>query len=111
MYKTDAITQAQFFKMSENFTLNKQGILRFKGLVYIPTTLQTKLVTEQHLLLAYSYQGITKTFEQITREYYFLGLRKEVKKVVLKYNMCNKTKLAHHTLYRLLKLPLVATGA
>ncbi len=55
VYKTDAITQTQFFQILENFTLDKQGILRFKGLVYIPTALQTKLVTEQYLLLAYSY--------------------------------------------------------
>ena len=111
VYKIDKTTQAQFFQILENFTLNKQEILRFKGLVYIPTILQTKLVTEQYLLLAYSHQGITKTFEQITREYYFLGLKKEVEKVVLEYNIYNKTKLAHYALYRLLKLPLVATGA
>jgi len=95
--------------MLENFTLDKQGILRYKGLVYIPTTLQTKLVTEQHSLPAYSHQGITRTFEQITREYYFPGLRKEVEKVVLECNMCNKSKLAYHALYRLLKSPSVAT--
>ena len=96
--------------MLENFTLDKQGILRFKGLVYIPTILQTKLVTEQYLLLAYSYQEIAKTFEWIAREYYFLELRKEVEKVVLEYNICNKSKLAYHLLYRLLKLLLVVTG-
>ena len=55
VYKTDIITQTQFFQISENFTLDKQGILRFKGLVYILVALKAKLVTEQYLLLAYSY--------------------------------------------------------
>ena len=47
----------------------------------------------------------------MSRDYYFLRMRKIVKKVVLNYNTCNKAKLVYYILYRLLKLPVVAKEA
>ena len=61
------------------------------------------LTQEQHLLLAHSHQGITQTFEYITRNYYFLGLRKQVETVVRECNICSKSKISRHAPYRLLK--------
>ena len=43
-------------------------------------------------LLAYGHVGITKTLVRIVRDYYFLGIRAKVKKVVLKYDVYIRNK-------------------
>jgi len=48
-----------------------------------------------------------KTIEQITRNFYFPGLRKTVQKVVSQYNLCIRSKAARHTPYGYLQ-PLEA---
>ena len=74
------------------------------GLVYIPRTLQQEFVWEQHLLLAYRHQGITKTFERITRDYYVLKLRTIVKKIVNNYDLYQRTKRSNYIPQGLLQL-------
>jgi hypothetical protein len=70
--------------------------------VYILSGIRKEFVQEQHLLLAYGYQGIARTFDRLAKDYYFLGIRKYIEKIVSEYNLCNKSKSSRHVLYRLL---------
>ena len=49
-------------------------------------------VKEFHRLLAYRHQGIAKTFERITRDYYVPRLRTIIEEVISNCNLCQKTK-------------------
>ena len=45
----------------------------------------------------------------MSKDYYFSGIKKIVKIVILNYNIYNKAKLVYYVFYKLLKLLLVAT--
>ncbi len=43
-------------------------------------------------MLAYRHQGIQRTIDRLSREYYFLGIQKIVTKTVTKYNTYIRNK-------------------
>lgn len=82
---------------------DNQGLVRFKGLVYIPTRIRKEFVKEQHELPAHGHQGTDKTWERMSRDYYFPGMRKMIQDVVINCDLCNKSKSSRHATYGLLK--------
>jgi hypothetical protein len=110
-YSTDECAKRVLEKTEGDFLIDEQGLIRFKGLVYVPSKLRCQLVQEQHSLPAHGHQGIAKTFERIARNYYFPGLRKQVEKVVLECDICCKSKSNRHSPYGLLKSPPTPNGA
>ena len=60
-------------------------------------------MTEQHVLLAHRHQGIVKTIERLLRDYYFLGIRKIVTRIVIEYDTYIRNKAARHAPYSKLK--------
>ena len=82
-YEKDELSKRQLEKQTGGFTLDEQGILRFKSLVYIPAHMRRQFIREQHSLPAHGHQGITKTFQRITQDYYFPGIRKLIEEEVL----------------------------
>ena len=65
----------------ESFEKEK-GLLLFQGLVYVPVSLQQKLIEESHSNKTHGHQRIDKMIEQLTRTYYFPHIRKKVKEIV-----------------------------
>ena len=110
-YEKDEISKQQTQQISGSFSKDNQGILRFKGLVYVPTTLRKEFVREQHSLPAHGHQGVKRTFERMSRDYYFPGMRKAIETEIMECNECNKSKATHHAPYGLLKSPKVADKA
>jgi hypothetical protein len=110
-YANDECAKRVLQNTNGDFSIDEQGLIRFKGLVYIPSGIRRILVTEQHALPAHGHQGITKTFERIARSYYFPGLRKQVETVVLECDVCSKSKSSRHAPYGLLKSPPTPDGA
>lgn len=104
-YTTDECAKRVLQKVEGNFNIDEQGLIRFKGLVYIPNQMRRLLVAEQHSLPAHGHQGITRTFERIRRHYYFPGLRKQVETVVSECDICSKSKASRHLPYGQLKSP------
>jgi hypothetical protein len=102
-YPKDAIAPNILKQQTEQFTLDEQGLIRFKGLVYVPTSVRKELVREQHSLPAHGHQGIARTFERLARNYYFPGMRKYVETEVLECDLCNKSKASRHVPYGLLQ--------
>ncbi len=101
-YAGDVVATSILKQQTEQFTLDKQGLVRFKGLVYVLALIRKELVREQHSLLAHRHQGIARTFERLARNYYFPRIRKYVETEVLECDLCNKSKASRHVLYRLL---------
>jgi RNase H-like domain found in reverse transcriptase/Reverse transcriptase (RNA-dependent DNA polymerase)/Integrase zinc binding domain/Chromo (CHRromatin Organisation MOdifier) domain len=102
-YPSDECAQRNTKQPEKNFTVDRQGILRFKGLVYIPAPIRQEFVRQQHSLPAHGHQGIAKTLERLARDYYFPGMRKQVEKEVLECDLCNKSKASRHAPYGLLQ--------
>ena len=81
----------------------EKGLLLFQGLIYVPVSLQWKLIEESHFNKTHSHQGIDKTIERLTRTYYFSHIRKKVKEIIRKCNICWRSKADQHKPYGLLK--------
>jgi len=90
-------------QIPEGFNVDERGLIRFKGLVYIPYTIRNWFVTDQHGLPGVGHPGVTKTMEVLSRDYYFPGMKKVVEKVVGECNECQKSKPSRHAPYGLLK--------
>ena len=88
----------------ESFEKEK-GLLLFQGLIYVPVSLQRKLIEESHFNKTHSHQRIDKTIKWLTRTYYFSHMRKKVKEIVQKCDICWRSKADQHKLYSLLKSP------
>ncbi|TVY55671.1 Transposon Tf2-11 polyprotein [Lachnellula suecica] len=88
---------------TNEFRIDQQGLLRFKGLVYIPSKMRRGFVKEQHSLPAHGYQGISKTYNRLSRDYYFPGIKKYVETTVTNCDLYNKNKANRHAPYGLLQ--------
>lgn len=104
-YTTDECALRILQEPTTEFTIDQQKLLRFKGLVYIPSGMRKEFVREQHSLPAHGHQGIEKTFDRLARDYYFPGMRKHIEKIVTECDTCNKSKANRHAPYGLLQPP------
>jgi hypothetical protein len=86
--------------------LNKTGLIRFKGIVYLLEKLRKEFVKKIYKELLVRHLGINKTREAVTVCYYFSFISRIVKKVVKEYNIYNKSRAATHKPYKLLMLLL-----
>jgi hypothetical protein len=110
-YSTDECAKRVLNKVDGDFTIDEQGLIRYKGLVYVPNKMRRPLVQEQHSLPAHGHQGVTRTFDRISRHFYFPGMRKQVETVVRECDICSKSKSNRHAPYGQLKSPPVPTRA
>jgi hypothetical protein len=85
--------------LNEGKLEERDGILLFEGLVYVPRKYRTNVIREKHDAPSAGHFGIERTIEQITREYYFPGIRKEVEKHIRKCDICNRAKTKKHLPY------------
>lgn len=98
-YKGDECAERILKEPTKEFLSDYQGLLRFKGLVYIPTSMRRQFTTEQHSLPAHGHQGINRTFERLARDYYFPQMRKVVEQVVTECDLCSRSKSSRHAPY------------
>ena len=102
-YDRDPVAHAQRQALWKGFDRNRQGLLLFSGRIYVPIRTRTKFVELFHELPAHGHAGIAKTLARMARDYYFPGMRAEVKKVVLKCDTCIRNKAARHAPYGFLQ--------
>ena len=102
--KNDKLAQQVLQNIRDHKSFEKEkGLLLFQGLVYVPVSLQRKLIEESHSNKTHGHQGIDKTIERLTRTYYFSHMRKKVKEIVRKCDICWRSKADQHKPYGLLK--------
>src|SRR5271168_2223377 len=93
----------------EDFQVDEQGLIRFKGLLFIPNSLAKNFIKEQHEMPAHGHQGITKTMDRLKDEYFIHQLTKKVKEVVKECSSCAKNRDERHRPYGKLN-PLAPKG-
>lgn len=98
-YAKDERAQAVLKEPTTDFLPDYQGLLRYKGLVYIPASMTRQFTTEQHSLPAQGHQGIDRTLERLSRDYYFPRMRKVVEEVVTECDLCSRSKNNRHAPY------------
>ena len=102
--ENDKLAQQVLQNIRDHKSFKKEkGLLLFQGLVYVPVSLQQKLIEESHFNKTHSHQRIDKMIEQLIRTYYFSHMRKKVKEIVQKCNICRRSKVDSHKPYGLLK--------
>ena len=91
--KNDKLAQQVLQNIRDHESFKKEkGLLLFQGLVYVPVSLQQKLIEESHSNKTHGHQGIDKMIKRLTRTYYFPHMRKKVKEIVQKCNICRRSK-------------------
>ena len=104
--KNDKLAQQVLQNIRDHESFKKEkGLLLFQGLIYVPVSLQQKLIEESHFNKTHSHQRIDKMIERLTRTYYFSHMRKKVEEIVQKCNICRRSKADQHKPYGLLKSP------
>ena len=74
-------------------------ILYHQGLLFVPKTIQTELISQHHNDLFAGHFGIDKTRELVGRKYYWPSLRKNVESYVQGCDVCLASKAVKHKPY------------
>jgi hypothetical protein len=83
----------------------------FEKQVYILKNIRNQVVQARYSTIPYSYPGIGKILELVSRMFYFLEIRKIVERVINSCNIYCRNKAARYIPYSklyLLKVPLKA---
>ena len=70
----------------------EQGLLKYKGKVYVPTELCNQVMRAHHDATDVRHPGQDKTLELITRNYWWPTLRQDVRQYVRTCAACQRTK-------------------
>jgi hypothetical protein len=82
----------------------------FEEQVYILKNIRNQVVRTKYSTILYSYPGIEKILELVSRIFYFPGIRKVVEKVINSCNIYCRNKAARYILYSKLYLLKVPPG-
>jgi aminoglycoside phosphotransferase len=78
---------------------NEDGIAYLHSLIYVPQVIRKEIIRMHHDLLMSRHQGIKKTHEQISKNYYIPNLQKEVTNYIKNYDSYQQNKPARHKPY------------
>ena len=95
----------------QEFRENAEGLVTFKGLIFVPTIMEKRVIEEHHGDLTKGHLGIEKTEERIARNYYFPGMNRKIREWIKKCDLCWKTKNSRHKPYGEMKTPAAPTQA
>jgi transposase InsO family protein len=92
--------------------VSSDGLLRYRGRVYIPTgnRLARELLRSCHDAPLSGHQGVTKTIKRLAISYFWNSLAKDVREYVATCAICQRTKARTHRPYgELASLPVPTT--
>ena len=90
----------------DSFEKTEQGLLTFQGRTYVPTGIRGEIFKIYHEAESSGgHQGIERTIEKMSREFYFPRMRKYVENRVTRCDVCIRTKHARHKPYGEMKTP------
>jgi hypothetical protein len=81
----------------ENYTLEADGILLYKNIVYIPNVQDLKLVIlrEMHNVTYVGHPRYQKTVAAIKSHYFWPGMKREIVEYIARCMECQKVKAEH----------------
>jgi hypothetical protein len=93
------------------YRITTEGTILFEERVYILKNIKNQVVRARYSTMPYSYPGIGKILELVSRTFYFPGIRKVVERVINGYDTCCRNKAARYMPYSKLHLLKVPPGA
>jgi hypothetical protein len=112
VYPRDTAVQ-QILKNLEEYKIYRittEGTILFEEQVYILKNIKNQVVQARYSTIPYSYPGIGKILELVSRIFYFSGIRKVVERVINRYNIYCRNKAARYIPYSKLYLLKVPPG-
>jgi hypothetical protein len=67
---------------NKNLITNEKGLVYLRNLIYIPNCIRTKIIKQHHDDPIHRHIGMEKTAELISRNYYFLNIRRKVQNYI-----------------------------
>jgi hypothetical protein len=113
VYPRDTAVQ-QILKNLEEYKIYRittEGTILFEKQVYILKNIKNQVVQARYSTILYSYPGIGKTIELVSKTFYFPGIRKIVERVINSCNIYYRNKAARYIPYSKLYLLKVPLGA
>jgi hypothetical protein len=95
-YPTDAVAQQHLPTPSLPWSFDNNGLLLHKGLIYVPESMRMNVMQEHHDAPLAGHPGIARTFELVTRNYWFPGINAFVKDYVNSCYSCQQAKAPRH---------------
>jgi len=100
-------------KQSTEITLaectKQDGYLHYREKKYVPnhSPLRLRIIQDYHDTPSAGHPGRNKTFELVSRGYYWLGMRETIGQFVRNCHTCKRVKPVNHTTHRVLRpLPI-----
>jgi hypothetical protein len=81
---------------NENLTADEKGLVYLKNLIYIPDCIRTKIIKQHYDDPMHRHIGIEKTAELISRNYYFLNIRRKVQNYIQQCKTYIRDKPVRH---------------
>jgi hypothetical protein len=81
-----------FGKIDDAHLLYENGMMHYKGKVYIPPTLRERIMKEGHDAPIAGHPGITKTLKLIKRNYWWPLMNQDIEKYVKGCDSCQRNK-------------------
>ena len=89
-----------------DYTL-KDDLLFYQGLLYVPESCRLQVLQDRHDALAAGHFGRAKTFELVSHDFWWPGLRRHIAKFISTCDLCSRAKGSRHRPYGLLQpLPI-----
>jgi hypothetical protein len=67
---------------NKNLITNEKGLVYLRNLIYIPDCIRTKIIKRHYDNPMHRHMGTEKTAELISRNYYFLNIRRKVQNYI-----------------------------
>jgi hypothetical protein len=91
------IQQGNLQQKVEDYKLENDEILRYRGIIYVPNSQELKnmILGEMHNVPYVGHPGYQKTIAIVKSQYYWPGMKKEIVDFISKCLACQKVKDEH----------------
>ena len=101
-YKHDEIATRNLKISNKEYNKDENELLLFEELLYVSKNLRKKVIQNHHEESLQNHTNAAKILEKIQRNYYFSNMRKQIKELTKKCDLCQRNKYERHKLYRYL---------
>lgn len=101
-------TKNKLSRLEQKYLKIRNNLIVWKERIYVPKNMQLKLLNNFHDTKPAGHFGNKKTYELISRDYWFPKLNETVKNYVKTCDICNRSKIPRHKKHGLLQPITVA---
>ena len=93
----DKLQQQSLEKRYEEYKLEEDGLITYKGRIYIPNVaaLRRVVMDEIHQASYFSHPGYQKTIATARKQYFWLGMKRDMAEYISRCMKCQQVKVEH----------------